>query len=191
MSIVIVGAGALGSNLVQFLRNIPDALHVVDHDRVEQKNVAGQFHGKPNVGKMKTVSLTQGMQFFFNRSVIGYPTKLTADNAKELLTKDRKLIVDCLDNAASRKLVQVHARGWEVPCIHGALAGNGQFARVVWDEVFDIDEDDPSQTATCDGAEHLPFIAITAAYLAYAIQAFLKDNKRHGYQIGPTGAMRV
>lgn len=55
--IVIVGVGALGSHLVQFIRNEQVDIRIIDFDRVEQKNVMSQFHGKPGVGKSKVAAL--------------------------------------------------------------------------------------------------------------------------------------
>lgn len=68
-TIVVVGVGALGSHVVQALRNVEATLRVIDFDRVEQRNVASQFHGKPNVGKLKVQSLQQSMKFLFGRDI--------------------------------------------------------------------------------------------------------------------------
>ena len=67
--IVIVGVGALGSHLVQFMRNEKIEIKIIDFDRVEQKNVMSQFHGKPGVGKSKVDALKQAMDFFFKTSI--------------------------------------------------------------------------------------------------------------------------
>jgi tRNA A37 threonylcarbamoyladenosine dehydratase len=67
MTITIVGVGALGSHVVQFLRNLDVTLRLVDFDRVEAKNVMSQFYGQPNVGKNKAVALLQQTSFLFKR----------------------------------------------------------------------------------------------------------------------------
>ena len=46
-AVIVVGVGALGSHVVQLLRNADATIRVIDFDKVEQKNVASQFHGKP------------------------------------------------------------------------------------------------------------------------------------------------
>src|SRR5215471_3565760 len=119
--IVIVGVGALGSHLVQFMRNEKIEIKIIDFDRVEQKNVMSQFHGKPGVGKSKVDALKQAMDFFFKRTVQTVGHKLVDNNIDQLL-KGATLVVDCLDNGASRKLVQDYVRTHNVPCLHGALA---------------------------------------------------------------------
>ncbi len=191
-NVVIVGVGALGSHLVQLLRSTGASLKVIDFDKVEQKNVLSQFHGKTSVGKSKVVGLQQTMNFLFGYKVDGTSARLTKDNVEVLLGK-ADLVVDCLDNAASRKVVQEFVRASSVPCIHGALAPNGGFGRVVWDEGFVIDDETGMGGATCEDGAHLPFIAITSAYLARAVQVFLSSEgkNRIGFQVSPAGAMRI
>jgi hypothetical protein len=84
--------------------------------------------------------------------------------------------VDCLDNAASRKLVQDFVRANKIPCLHGALAPGGELGRVVWDELFVIDSEDSAGQATCEGGEHLPFVGQVGAQLAAAVALFLKER---------------
>jgi molybdopterin-synthase adenylyltransferase len=184
-TIVIVGAGALGSHVVLFLRGLGN-LRVIDFDRVEQKNVGSQFHGKPHVGKAKVVALQQTMQFLFGTKIETIPHALVADNAKELLGK-ADLVIDCLDNGPARRLVQEFARGAGVPCLHGALAAEGSFGRVVWDADFRIDEA-AAGAATCEDGVHLPFIGIVSTYLARAAQEFIVNGRMIGFQVTPTAA---
>lgn len=188
--LVVVGVGALGSHLVQFVRNEKVAIKVIDFDRVEQKNVLSQFHGKPGVGKSKVDALKQTMDFLFKKSLQVVGNKL-AENNVDVLLKDATLVVDCLDNGASRALVQAYVRANNLPCLHGALAPGGEFGRAVWDEQFVIDSEAGAGSATCEDGEFLPFIALTAAYLARAVQIFLKDGKKIGFSISPFGAVAV
>lgn len=188
--IVIIGIGALGSHLIQFLRNEKMDIRIIDYDRVEQKNVMSQFHGRPGVGKSKVTALQQTMDFLFKRSLQGVGHKLVENNI-DVLLKDASLVVDCLDNFASRKLVQDYVRKHNLPCLHGALAPGGAFGRAIWDEQFAIDSEVGAGAATCEDGEFLPFIALTAAYMARSIQIFLKDRKKVGFSISPLGAMAV
>lgn len=184
-TVVVVGAGALGSHLVSLLRNVDATIHVVDFDRVEQKNTASQFFGKPSVGKSKVVALQQLMNYLWGLKVDATPHRLEENNANEILGK-AELILDCLDNGASRRVVQRYVRCHGIPCLHGALAADGGYGRVVWDDLFEIDDETPG-VATCEDGEHLPFIAITAAYMAHAAKAFLTSGVSLGFQISPTG----
>ncbi len=186
--VMIVGVGALGSHLALFLRNEAE-LHICDFDRVEQKNVLSQLHGKPGVGKNKTQSLKQTLHFLFGVHVGVVPHKLAAQNANEIL-HGMDLIIDCLDNAEARRIVQGYARQNKVPCLHGALAADGSFGRVVW-ENFVIDSENVPGAATCEGGEHLPFIGIASALLARAAQDFLLKGKKNGFELHPGGVIRT
>lgn len=188
--IVIVGVGALGSHLVQFIRNEKAGIKIIDFDRVEQKNVLSQFHGKPGVGKNKVAALQQTMDFLFKRQLSVVGNKLVADNI-EALMKGATLVVDCLDNGASRKLVQDYVRKHGLPCLHGALAPGGEFGRSIWDDQFVIDSEAGVGAATCEDGEFLPFIALTAAYMARSVQLFLKDGKKVGFSISPVGVVAI
>lgn len=186
--VVVVGVGALGSHLVQFLRGTDSEIVAVDFDRVEQKNVLSQFHGKPNAGKGKAASLQQTMNFLFGRKIGAVPHMLVPDNAREILG-GADLVVDCLDNGVGRATIQDFVRREKIPCLHGALAPDGGFGRSVWDESFSIDDEPSTGAATCEDGAHLPFIALTAAYLARSAQAFLSSGKKVGYSVTPAGAM--
>ena len=188
--IVIIGIGALGSHLVQFIRNEKVDIKVIDFDRVEQKNVMSQFHGKPGVGKNKVDALKQTMDFLFKRNLQIVSHKLVENNVNALM-KDATLVVDCLDNGTSRALVQAYVRAHGLPCLHGALAPGGEFGRSIWDEQFVIDSEAGAGAATCEDGEFLPFIALTAAYMARSVQLFLKDGKKIGFSISPIGVVAI
>src|SRR5688572_6812161 len=107
-TVTIVGVGALGSHSAQFLRNAAK-LRVIDFDRVEQKNVLSQFHSRSSLGRAKVVALQQTLSFLFGTKIEGIPHELCEDNAAELLG-GADLVLDCLDNAAARSVVQRFAR---------------------------------------------------------------------------------
>lgn len=189
--VTIVGVGALGSHVALLLRNVGVTLRAIDMDRVEQKNTQSQFYGKPGVGKLKAQALQQSLDFFFGLKIQVNTNKLVAGNANELLAGS-DLLLDCLDNGASRRVIQGFAREANVPCLHGALAPEGQFGRVIWDEYFVIDDETAGEAATCENGEHLPFISIVSSYLAHAAKTFLSSSgKKVGFSISPSGAISV
>lgn len=188
-TVIIVGVGALGSHVALLLRNVTD-LCIIDFDRVEQKNVQSQFHGKPHVGKLKTDSLKATMNLLYGIKVMAFSSKLVENNVDSLLG-GADLIVDCLDNGAARRIVQSFARAHVVPCVHGALSAAGDFGVVRWDERFVIDDEGASGQATCENGAHLPFIAIVSAYLARSAQMFLHDGEKADFLVKPDGAFRA
>ncbi len=193
--VIVVGVGALGSHVVQLLRNIDlqtinGRLHklvAVDFDRIEQKNVLAQFHAKTGIGKNKAMSLQQTVNFLFGVKIEAIPHKVTKDNVQTVLG-DAALVIDCLDNGASRALVQVAARTLEIPCLHGALAANGTVGGVVWDSKFEIDFEGEGGGATCEDGQHLPFISMVASFMARSAQEFLTTGRQMSFQLFSRGA---
>jgi predicted ThiF/HesA family dinucleotide-utilizing enzyme len=188
--LVIVGAGALGSHLIPLLRNEEIDIKVIDFDRVEQRNVLSQWHFVKSVGKKKAESLKQTMQFCYQYKLNAINHKLTVDNDQQLLG-EADLIIDCLDNGESRRIVQNFARRHHLPCLHGALDAHGSFGRVVWDELFVIDDEPHTGAATCENGGALPFISITASYLAYVTQHYLNSGEKQNYTVTARGVQRL
>ncbi len=183
-TVTIVGVGALGSHVAQFLRNEAQ-LRVIDFDRVEAKNMLSQFHGRPGAAKLKVVALQATMNFLWGTKLDTNSNKLVENNVDALLGGPRDLVIDCLDNGEARRLVQGYVRQHAVPCLHGALAADGGFGRVIWDENFAID-DVTVGAATCEDGEFLPFIVNVSSFIARSAQLFLKTGKKHGWSIAPT-----
>ncbi len=188
--VTIVGVGALGSHVAQFLRNEAE-LRVIDFDRVEAKNILSQFHGKPGGGKLKVEALKGAMQFLWGTKIHAIPTKLELNNAFVLM-RDSDLIIDCLDNGEARRVVQRFARENDAKpaALHGALAADGAFGRVIWDEHFVID-DESVGAPTCEDGEHLPFIVMVSSLIAQSAKVFLKTGKKLGWSIAPTNIVAV
>lgn len=193
--IIVVGVGALGSHVVQLLRNVDlQAINgrlykivAVDFDRVEQKNVLAQFHAKTSIGKNKAQSLQQTVNFLFGVKIEAVPHKLTRDNVETLLG-GAALVIDCLDNGASRVLVQTYARASKIPCLHGALAADGTVGGVIWDDKFEIDFESNGGGATCEDGQHLPFISMIASFMARSAQEFLTTERQMSFQLFSRGA---
>lgn len=184
--VTVVGVGALGSHLVPLLRSCQVEVRVIDMDRVEQKNVGSQFHPKAQVGRNKAQALSQTLNLLWGLKVQAIPHRLTADNQDQLLGGS-DLVVDCLDNGASRRLVQQWVRSNGVPCLHGALAPDGALGRVCWDPQFVVDDEDVAGAATCEGGVHLPFISLVSSYMARAVQIWIDKGQQVGYHVVPDG----
>jgi hypothetical protein len=88
------------------------------------------------------------------------------------------LLVDCLDNAASRLVLSGAARRLGKPLVHTAMSADGTFGIVRWDERFTPDAEDEAGQATCEAGEHLPFIGLIAGALAGVIREFVVGAKQ-------------
>lgn len=190
--IVVVGVGALGSHVLLFLRNLDlqrvqgttdlYKLVAIDMDRVENKNLMAQFHAKSGVGKNKAQSFQQTLNFISGVKIDAVPHRLTKDNAATLLG-GAALVIDCLDNAASRAIVQSFTRELKVPCLHGALAAEGTVGGVIWDDKFVIDHEGEGNGATCEDGQHLPFICMVSSMMARSAQEFLETGRQMSFQV--------
>lgn len=183
--LVFCGVGALGSQAALLCRNLPASLELVDGDRVETKNLLSQAFVRQSVGKLKAQALVLQLRNFYRVEAAASPVRLVASNARQLL-EGAALAVDCFDNAESRRLLSETCRGLGVPLVHGALAADGTFGIVRWDERFEADEEDRAGQPTCEGGEHLPLIGLAAAALARAIQDFLRSGEERDSMVSLT-----
>ncbi len=187
--VVVCGVGALGSTAVLLCRSLPIELRVVDFDRVETKNLAAQWYVKQSVGKAKAEAIRLQLSNFYGVTAEARPVRLAATNAAQLVAACA-LAVDCFDNADSRLALSTAARAAQVPLVHAALAADGTFGLVRWDERFTPDREDTAGQATCEGGEHLPVIGLIGATLARVIQDFVRGGERRDYMVGLSGVAR-
>ena len=190
MRIVFCGVGALGSTAVLNCRNLDASLRFVDFDRVESKNLQAQWFVKQSVGKNKAEALRLQLKNFYGIKAEALGVRLIAQNAKELL-EGCDVAVDCFDNIASRLLLSEQAKSLGIPLVHGALAADGTFGIVRWDEGFTPDAEDAEGQATCEGGEHLPVIGMMGATIARTLQDFLKNGDKHDYMVSLSGVTRT
>ncbi len=190
MRIAFCGVGALGSTAVQYCRNLPATLRLIDFDRVESKNLAAQWFVAQSVGKNKAEAVRLQLANFYKVKAEAFGVRLGAHNGAELLA-DCDLAVDCFDNFDSRAALSALCRARALPLVHAALAADGSFGLVRWDERFTADREDTAGQATCEGGEHLPVIGLLAATLARAIQDFCADRAQHDYMIARSGVTRT
>ena len=188
--VVIIGVGALGSHLALFARNWNHPLRVVDFDHIETKNVLSQFHSKMGMGKNKAQGIQQALQGLFGIKVEAIPHRLTEDNSKVLLG-GAALVIDCTDNGAARRCIKAFVRKNNIPCLHGCLSADGQFAQVIWDEIFEEDDEGTPGQATCEDGANLPFHALAAAQLAVVAQMFLSTGTRRSLMLLPDKTVRL
>src|SRR5206468_1313898 len=105
MKIVFCGGGALGSHGLFLARDLEHELAVIDFDRVETKNLASQWFVKQMVGRNKATALKTQLLNFYDVRLQDYTVKLTSLNAETILGP-ADLVVECFDNAESRRVVE-------------------------------------------------------------------------------------
>ena len=182
MRIVFCGVGAVGSHAAVACRNLAAPLVLVDDDRVESKNLLSQAFARPSVGKNKAEALRLQLSNFSGIKAEARPVRVAATNV-ETIAAGAGLLVDCFDNAASRRVLSAHAAASGTPLVHAALSGDGTFGLVRWDERFTADEEDEPGQATCENGEHLPTITLLAGALARVIADFVHDGTRRDVMV--------
>jgi adenylyltransferase/sulfurtransferase len=123
--VMIAGAGGLGSPVAIYLAAAGvGSLKIVDHDRVSLSNLNRQIlHGDADIGDRKVDSAA--------RRLIRLNSEITVEAVAETLTEANVLalsagcdvLVDALDNVATRFILNQTALMQGIPLIHGAVNG--------------------------------------------------------------------
>ncbi|SIR67330.1 SAMP-activating enzyme E1 [Natronorubrum thiooxidans] len=150
-SVLIVGAGGLGSPAIQYLAAAGvGRLGIVDDDVVERSNLQRQIvHGDDDVGRPKVESAADYVATLNpDIDVDTYQTRLTTDNVAELVA-EYDIVLDASDNFATRYLLNDHCVLTGTPLSHGAIYRfEGQVTTFTNDRGGEA-----SDSATSDGDE--------------------------------------
>lgn len=129
--VLVVGAGGLGSPVIQYLAAAGTGiLGVADFDDVELHNLNRQvIHNENSVGKSKVKSAEAFVKNLNHHiDFIAIEKKITADNAEEILSRF-DLIIDGSDNFSTRYLINDTCVKLGKPLVYGSILGfSGQVA---------------------------------------------------------------
>jgi hypothetical protein len=175
--IVVCGAGALGSNLINSLlrQHFPN-IRVIDNDKVESHNIANQIYGKADVGAAKARACANRMFRDLGYKIEAVHKELIHGNAKKLL-KGAALVLDTFDNFESRGTVKEACGKLSLPCIHVGMSDDG-FSEVKWNEVYRIPEVEVEQEDICEYPLALNLVWTTVCMAAEAVVAFIDQGKK-------------
>jgi adenylyltransferase/sulfurtransferase len=131
--VLVVGAGGLGSPVLQYLAAAGvGTLGVLDDDVVEESNLQRQvLHGASDVGSAKTASAATALRELRPEvTVVEHAVRLDGSNARSLLC-GYDLVVDGCDTFATRYAVSDAASALGLPVVWGSVLGwDGQVS--VW-----------------------------------------------------------
>ncbi|MDD9912084.1 MAG: HesA/MoeB/ThiF family protein [Alphaproteobacteria bacterium] len=123
--VAVVGAGGLGSPSLLYLAGAGVGhLTIIDHDVVETSNLQRQIlYRTDEVGQLKA-ELAQKQLLRLNPeiSITIHTTQLNDDNAHQYLA-DHDIILDAVDNFATRHLISKTSQILKTPVVFGALQG--------------------------------------------------------------------
>ncbi|WP_277212940.1 HesA/MoeB/ThiF family protein [Isoptericola croceus] len=131
--VVVIGAGGLGSPVLQYLAAAGvGTLGVVDDDVVEPSNLQRQvLHGADGIGSPKTSSAADALRRLAPAvHVVEHRERLDGSNAREILA-GYDVVVDGCDTFTTRYAVSDAATALGLPVVWGTVLGwDGQVA--VW-----------------------------------------------------------
>ena len=127
--VLLIGAGGLGAPAALYLAAAGvGTIGLIDDDDVDVSNLQRQvIHATAAVGRPKVDSAAEAIRALNpDVEVVAHRTRLTADNARDLLG-GWDVVIDGTDNFTTRYLVNDAAVMLGLPLVHGAVLGfNGQ-----------------------------------------------------------------
>jgi len=176
--LVVCGAGALGSHLIDNLvRHGVRRLTVIDMDRVEEHNIGTQVYTQSDIGAFKAEVMQVRCFQATGVEIEAVAKQLTERNVAKLL-RGADLVFDTFDNSASRCLVTEHCREQSISCLH--LGVNADYGEVRWNEGYRVPGDVVEGNA-CDYPLARNLLLFIVALGSEAALRFLLDGKKESY----------
>lgn len=193
--VLVLGAGALGSNLVanlaSDLRNEVE-ITVLDYDTVEERNVqAGtQFYMPDQIGQLKVEALQYNVYKWFGKEINTENTKLIGSCRS--LFHNYDLIIDCFDNHDSRMVVQTSGE-MEISSnncnlLHCGFSPKMTF-EISWAENYEVPEDSKDHVDICEMQGAGSFVKMVSAVASRTILEFITNGEKK-YFIGNRFSVR-
>jgi len=178
--IIVCGAGAIGSNLVDnMVRQGFRKITVIDDDRVESHNIHTQIWNKRDAGILKVQALKNNVFNSMQVSIEAQKLRLTEETVPKLLSKG-SIVIDGFDNSDSRKIVSEYCRNNGIECLHVGLYEN--YAEIIWNERYII-QDDAQAADVCEYplARNVILLAISVA--TEVLIRFISQGRKEQYTI--------
>lgn len=175
--ILICGAGALGSNLLNLISRLGFTnLRIIDKDKVELHNTANQLYGRSDVGAAKVRACSNKMLREVGCRIDAIQQELNESNTKKIF-KGANLIVDTFDNFESRRVIKEASITLNIPCIHAGMSDSG-FSEIKWNTYYNIPKIEVEQNDVCEYPLAVNLVHFTVCLLSEAIcEYFDKDKK--------------
>lgn len=179
-SIIVLGVGAIGSNLSAYLASdIRDnhEITILDKDLVEERNIrAGtQFYLREQIGISKVEALQYNIHKQYNRKVqIINGVFLRAEN---FMINAFDLVVDTFDNFEARKAITEACR--HIPCVHIGFSPNFTWS-ILWNEGY-VPPEDAKGLDICELNGASSFVHMVSAIGSLVVQDFLNTGEKREF----------
>ncbi len=133
----VVGLGGLGGGVVEILaRAGVGGLVLMDGDVFEDTNLNRQLYSSPaRIGVSKAESAARRVGEINGAVQVTFHDEFLEERNAERLLADADIVVDCLDNAKTRLIVQEAAKILKKPMVSAAVAGaSGQLTTIFPDD---------------------------------------------------------
>jgi len=132
-TVAVVGAGGLGSTVIELLaRQGIGHLVTIDNDRFAEQNLNRQIMStEGNLRKYKVTVVSKRVKEINSATTVTtFRERLTRDNAEKLLGS-AQVVVDGLDNLSSRLVVEQACRQLAIPYVYASIGGfSGQLMTI-------------------------------------------------------------
>jgi molybdopterin/thiamine biosynthesis adenylyltransferase len=124
-TVAVIGAGGLGGYLAELTARLGvGRLILVDGDVFEESNLNRQrFSNEDNLGKPKAYEAKKELERVNSQvEVVAVYDRISAENGRDLLD-GADLVLDGVDNARTRLILQDVCHQLNIPLVHGAIGG--------------------------------------------------------------------
>lgn len=149
-NVLVLGLGALGSNLVPLLvRNGFLKITGLDFDRIDRHNPANQYFTLTDVGRKKTAILKNKIHRELGVQISIIDRKVETVNPSQFRSFD--LIIDTFDNWEARSFIQKACRelGIAERLLHMGMSDQG-YSEIKWDNYYNIPKVEAEQEDVCE-----------------------------------------
>lgn len=178
MKILILGAGAIGSNLALNLSHDTNKeIAVLDDDKIEPRNYqAGtQLYTREQVGKYKVDALALNIFIATGKRI--NPLNLHFGEGERFVKEgEYNLLVDCFDNHESRQLIAYYCKDHQISCLHVGFSDQFTFS-IEWNKDYKA-QTDIHGFDICDADGASSFVKFVAGIASLNIQHYLKTNEK-------------
>ena len=182
MNVLILGLGAIGSNLAMNLAADmkQHKYMLLDYDKVEPRNlqVHTQRYSKEQVDVLKANALQVNIYTTIGGMPESYVTKINKPSDLDKYSAD--LIIDAFDNYDARKCVYDYSKNNKIPCIHIGFSPQMTY-EICWNEKYQVPEDFKDSLDICQLSGASSFINYVSALSSIVIQEWVKTKKKRNF----------
>lgn len=184
MRILILGVGAIGSNLTARLASDlrTHDITILDKDVVEERNITAgtQFFYPDQIGLPKVEALQFNIYKWYGKEINILHEELKIDTLSGMVLKLPKsdIIIDCLDNWAARDAVQSSfMTSTSADMLHVGFSDQMTFA-IEWAERYKPPTDISSGFDLCTMQGASSFINMVSSLSSLVVQRFINSGSK-------------